>query len=181
MKVWIQAHKGERPASKNFFEAMCGFEELGAEIRFFHNPLEMRQAEPEDILVGYVEAVQQHLEEMGFSYPDLDYPAELEYCLGRKIWKSTINTINFHPEQWPVFVKSIADKEITGVLVRSPRDLVALLYPLWKNPGCKALSGNLGENTGSGSHQKGRTGLQNRASRLFFGFWCDGYGQNSAH
>lgn len=34
MKVWIQAHKGERPASKNFFEAMCGFEELGAEIRF---------------------------------------------------------------------------------------------------------------------------------------------------
>ena len=124
MKVWIQAHKGERPASKNFFEAMCGFEELGAEIRFFHNPLEMRQAEPEDILVGYVEAVQQHLEEMGFSYPDLDYPAELEYCLGRKIWKSTINTINSHPEQWPVFVKSIADKEITGVLVRSPKDLV---------------------------------------------------------
>ena len=124
MRVWIQSHKGYRPASKNFFEAMCGFEELGAEICFFHNPMEMRQAEPEDILVGYVEAVQRHLDEMGFSYPDLDYPAELEYCLGRKIWKSTINTINSHPEQWPVFVKSIADKEITGVLIRSPKDLV---------------------------------------------------------
>lgn len=33
MRVWIQSHKGYRPASKNFFEAMCGFEELGAEIR----------------------------------------------------------------------------------------------------------------------------------------------------
>lgn len=116
MKVWIQSHKGYRPASKNFFEAMCGFEELGAEIRFFHNPMEMRQAEPEDILVGYVEAVQRHLDEMGFSYPDLDYPAELQGYLGRKIWKSTINTINSYPEQWPVFVKSIADKEITGVI-----------------------------------------------------------------
>lgn len=88
MRAWIQSHKGYRPASKNFFEAMCGFEELGAEIRFFHNPTEMWQAEPEDILVGYVEAVQRHLDEMGFSYP----------------------------EQWPVFVKSIADKEITGVI-----------------------------------------------------------------
>lgn len=56
MRVWIQSHKRERPANKNFFEAMCGFEELGAEIRFFHNPLEMRQAEPADILVGYVES-----------------------------------------------------------------------------------------------------------------------------
>lgn len=116
MRVWIQAHKGERPASKNFFEAMCGFEELGAEIRFFHNTVEMRQAAPSDVVVGFVEAVQRHLDEMGFSYPDLDYPAELQGYLGRKIWKSTINTINSYPEQWPVFVKSIADKEITGVI-----------------------------------------------------------------
>ena len=54
MRVWIQSQKGERPANKNFFEAMCGFEELGAEICFFHNPMEMRQAEPADVMVGYV-------------------------------------------------------------------------------------------------------------------------------
>ena len=44
--------------------------------------------------------------------------------LGRKVWSSTINHINFHPELWPLFVKSVEDKEITGVVVKSPKDLV---------------------------------------------------------
>ena len=137
MKVWIQARSNHLPADRDFFWAMCGFEELGAEIRFFHTPAEMRQIkEPSDILVGYVGTVQMHLQDMGFPIPDINYPIQLRPYLGRRIWKSTINTINHHPEQWPVFVKSVADKEITGVLVRSPKDLIgcgnwARDIPVW--------------------------------------------------
>ena len=54
----------------------------------------------------------------------MDYPEELEKYLGRKVWKSRINTINCNPDLWPLFVKSLEDKKFTGVVVRSTKDLL---------------------------------------------------------
>ena len=34
------------------------------------------------------------------------------------------STVNTHPELWPVFIKPFEDKAFTGVLVRSPKDLM---------------------------------------------------------
>lgn len=124
MKVYIQSDNRYCPLDRDFFIAMQGYKELGAEIKFFHTPKEMNQAEREDIIVGYVGTIRRRLHYLGIPVPELDYPPELKSFLGRRVWKSTINTVNNHPEQWPVFVKSVADKEITGVLVQSPKDLI---------------------------------------------------------
>ena len=37
-----------------------------------------------------------------------------------------MDTINRHPEFWPVFVKSVEGKKITGKVIRSPQDLIGL-------------------------------------------------------
>lgn len=124
MRVFIQVDKHDCPLDRNFFIAMQGFKELGAEIQFFQTPEDMKQAEREDIIVGYVGIIRRRLRQLGLLIPELDYPVELQSFLGRKVWQSTINTINSHPEQWPVFVKFLADKEITGVVVSSPKDLI---------------------------------------------------------
>lgn len=54
----------------------------------------------------------------------MDYPEELKEYLGRTIWKTKMNEVNNHPENWPVFVKPIEDKQFTGVVVRSTKDLI---------------------------------------------------------
>lgn len=124
MKVYIQSDKHHVPLDRDFFIAYCGFMEMGAEIIFFYTPEELRESYPEDVVVGYVGTVTQRLHEFGIEIPDLDYPEELSAYLGRNVWHSTINTINTHPELWPVFVKSVKDKRITGRTIRSPKDLI---------------------------------------------------------
>lgn len=54
----------------------------------------------------------------------MDYPVELKKYLGRKIWQTKMNEVNNNPDCWPVFVKPIEDKQFTGVVVRSPKDLI---------------------------------------------------------
>ena len=54
----------------------------------------------------------------------MDYPDELQKYLGRKIWQTKMNEVNNNPDCWPVFVKPLEDKQFTGVVVRSPKDLI---------------------------------------------------------
>lgn len=145
MKVYIQSDNRYCPADRDFFVAMQGYKELGAEIQFFYTPQEMNQAERPDIIVGYVGTIRRRLQYLHLPIPEMDYPVELADFLGRKVWKSTINTVNSHPEQWPVFVKSVADKEITGVLVQTPKDLIGCGnwetdIPIWCSEPVKFVS-----------------------------------------
>lgn len=132
MKVYIQSKNGI-PHNYNFFNAYQGFAEMGFEIMLFENYDKLKYSNPEDVVVGYVDTVRRRLFDFGITAPEVDYPAEIQKYLGRKIWSSKINTINSNPDLWPVFVKPVEDKKFTGVVVRSPKDLI----------GC----GTYGENT----------------------------------
>ena len=124
MKVFIQSSKKYLPCNYNFFNAYQGFYEMGFETVFFHTYDELKASHKEDVVVGYVDTVRNRLYDFGITTPEIDYPKELYPFLKRKIWTSNINTINSRPELWPVFVKPIEDKKFTGVVVRSPKDLI---------------------------------------------------------
>lgn len=124
MKVYIQCDRRGLPDEDSFFLAQKGFEECGMETVGFQSIDELQYAQREDIVVGYVGMVRRQLLRFGVTVPEMDYPEALTFCMGRKVWKSTANTVNRRPEMWPVFMKSVADKAITGVVVRSQKDLI---------------------------------------------------------
>ena len=97
---------------------------MGFEIIPFSDPIELKNSMIEDVVVSSVTIVRERLYDFGIITPEIDYPESIQKYLCRKIWPSTINTINTHPELWPVFVKPIEDKKFTGVVVRSPKDLI---------------------------------------------------------
>lgn len=125
MKAYIQCSKiNHLPSSDNFYKAQLGFYEMGFDTVMFSTPEELLASSLEDVVVGYVGTVKWRLRRFDIVVPEMDYPEELQSFLGRKIWKSTINYINYHPELWPVFVKSVENKEITGKIIADPKDLV---------------------------------------------------------
>lgn len=124
MKVYVQSHPNNFPHNYNFFNAYEGFLDMGAEIIHFSDSQGLVDSKDEDIVVGYVETVRDRLHQLGFETPEMDYPDQLINYIGRRIWKSNINTISNHPELWPVFVKSIEDKRITGKVITSIHDLI---------------------------------------------------------
>lgn len=124
MKVYIQSYKNGLPHNVNFFSAYDGFADMGAETVPFCTIQELSESNAGDIVVGYVDMVRDRLSQLGFTTPEIDYPDELSEFLGRKIWTSHINTINNHPEYWPIFIKSVEDKRISGRIIRSIHDLM---------------------------------------------------------
>lgn len=94
---------------------MTGFEQMGFEIVLFEDlDNVIPEMNREDIVVGGIETVRKRLAQLGIGFEEINYPAPIRKYLGRKIWRSKIDTINSHPEQWPVFVKSIEGKGLRG-------------------------------------------------------------------
>lgn len=108
----------------NFFKAYLGFYEMGFETVFFHDYEVLKSSKREDIVVGYVGTVKRRLMDFAVEFKEVDYPAELQEFLGRRVWHSTINDINASPDLWPLFVKPIENKKFTGVVVNTPKDLI---------------------------------------------------------
>lgn len=124
MKVYVQSYPNNFPHNYNFFNAYEGFLDMGAEIIHFCNPHGLQDSKDIDIVVGYVGTVRDRLNQLGFETPEMDYPNQLINYVGRRIWKSNINTISSHSELWPVFVKSSENKRITGKVITSIHDLI---------------------------------------------------------
>lgn len=124
MKAYIQADKNDFPNNDNFFKAYLAFHEMGLETIFFHNDEVLTTSAKEDVVVGYVGTLRKRLRDFGIIAPKMDYPEELTDYLGRKVWHSHIETISSSLDLWPVFVKSVEDKKFTGVVVRTPGDLI---------------------------------------------------------
>lgn len=129
MKVYIQSDKNQIPHNYNFMNAYQGFREMGFEIVRFCDKEKLRESDREDVVVGYVDTVRERLYDFGFLTPEIDYPDELQKYLGRKIRKTTMNEVSDDPTKWPVFVKPIEDKQFTGVVVHSPKDLIGCGIP----------------------------------------------------
>ncbi len=124
MKAYIQSHENGIPHNYNFMNAYQGFYEMGFEVIPFHDNERFQESKKEDIVVGYVGTVRARLADFGIITPEMDYPDELQKYLGRKIWQTKMNEVNNNPDCWPVFVKPLEDKQFTGVVVRSPKDLI---------------------------------------------------------
>ena len=124
MKVFIQTKPNGIFYNHICFAAYEGFYEMGFEIIPFSEPRELTGSNIEDIVVSSIDIVRNRLYDFGIITPEIDYPESIQKYLGRRIWPSTINTINTHPELWPVFVKPVENKQFTGVVVRSPKDLI---------------------------------------------------------
>lgn len=129
MKVYIQSDKNQIPHNYNFMNAYQGFREMGFEIVRFCDKEKLRESEKEDIVVGYVDTVRARLYDFEIVTPEMDYPEELQKYLGRRIWKTTMNEVSNDPTKWPVFVKPLEDKQFTGVVVNSPKDLIGCGIP----------------------------------------------------
>lgn len=129
MKVYIECRENGYPRSKNSYDAYLGFREMGFEIQFYNTWYDLESAKKEDIVVGFVEVIEQRLRQLGIEIPTLDYPDELQNYLGRRIWRDKINRIAATPELWPVFVKSVENKRFTGAIIRSPKDLIGAGVP----------------------------------------------------
>ena len=104
--------------------AYQGFYEMGFEIVCFCDQEKLRESERGDIVVGYVDTVRARLNDFGITAPEIDYLDELKKYLGRRIWKTKMSEVNSDPAKWPVFVKPVEDKQFTGVVVNSPKDLI---------------------------------------------------------
>lgn len=124
MKVYVQSFPTGIPHNYNFMNAWQGFREMGFEVITFSDNKELSTSVPNDVIVGYVNTVRSRLFDFGITSPEMDYPEELKKYLGRKIWKTTMSRVNNDPECWPVFVKPLEDKQFTGVVVRSTKDLI---------------------------------------------------------
>ena len=124
MKVYIQSTNKYLPHSYNFFNAYQGFNEMGFETIMFHSFEELKTSQKEDIIVSYLDPVRRRLNNFGIIPPEIDYPDELKDFLGRKIWNLKLNQVANSPEMWPVFIKPVETKKFTGVVVRSPKDLI---------------------------------------------------------
>ena len=124
MKVYIQSYENGIPHNYNFMNAYQGFYEMGFEVVPFHDNDKVQESNKEDVVVGYVGTVRARLADFGIITPEMDYPDELQKYLGRKIWQTKMNEVNNNPNCWPVFVKPLEDKQFTGVVVRSPKDLI---------------------------------------------------------
>ncbi len=125
MKVYIQKDKQNQYASVNFAIAFEGFRQMGWEICDFYRGIDIVDNEKENVVVGYVDDIQKVLQKFHIKTPSFNYPDELLPFLGRKIWKSTVNTIANDPKNWNIFIKPTQEtKKFTGVLVKSTKDLI---------------------------------------------------------
>lgn len=60
--------------------------------------------------------------------PMVDYPTELNGYLDRVIIKDKLSHIVNNPSLWPVFIKSVDQKVLTGKVISSTKDLIGISF-----------------------------------------------------
>lgn len=125
MRVFARTKSNGDYFNINIANAAIGFYEMGFEIIKYYLVKDVYDDyEKGDILLDGILQVKYALQKFELETPDIDYPEILQPYMGRKIWTSKINTVNTHPEMWPLFVKPVDGKKFTGVVVREPKDLI---------------------------------------------------------
>lgn len=114
------------PGNINFYTALLGFREMGFECVLYRTMEELADSSREDVVVGGLGPVRNALVRHGVTIEELDYPAELQPYMGRKVWSATVDEVASDRSLWPVFVKSAENKRLTGKVVSSDQDLAGL-------------------------------------------------------
>lgn len=140
MKAYIQTDEKGNYYNVNAYIANDGFISLGWETQKFYQLSEIiEDKNPENVLVGGIGNVRKRLLQIGItpSTADLDYPAELQRFLGRKVWASTLEEIFRNEANWNIFIKPREDtKRFVGKVVRKYGDFIGLMQadkptPIW--------------------------------------------------
>lgn len=131
-KVWLKTKYDESigmqvPYNPNFAQAMYGFRDLGAEIKFYDAIDEIYdKVEREDIVLDYISQCNTIFKKFGANPYIPDYPEVMTKYLGRKVWHDTIYSISCDEKKWSAgyFVKPVKDKVFTGHIIKDLRDLI---------------------------------------------------------
>lgn len=126
MRAFLQCDSTGYPCNPNVFTAFAGLRAMGCECVFFQKYEELIEHKhcKEELIVSGIEMIKQRLQDFGIDCTAINYPEELQKFLGRRIWKSTINEVANTLALWPVFVKSVEGKRLTGRIINSIHDLV---------------------------------------------------------
>lgn len=126
MRAFIQCDSTGLPCNTNAFTAFAGLQAMGYECIFFQKYEELieNNHSKEELIVSGIGMIKRRLQDFGIDCATINYPEELGEYLGRRIWKSTIHKIVNSPTTWPVFIKSVEGKRLSGRVIRSIHDLV---------------------------------------------------------
>ncbi|WP_088834822.1 ATP-grasp domain-containing protein [Paenibacillus tyrfis] len=130
MKAYIQANKKGDFYNVNAFIAYEGFTSLGWEIIKFYDLNEIKDSNPENIVVGGIGNVRKHIEILGIkrNEGEIDYPNSLSSYFGRKIWTTTIQKLFENKQEWNVFIKpKDITKKFVGKVVKEYKDFIGLI------------------------------------------------------
>jgi ATP-grasp domain, R2K clade family 3 len=130
MKAYIQANKNGDFYNVNAFIANEGFTSLGWEAIKYYDIKEIKEINPEDLVVGGVGNVRKRLEILGVerSQGEIDYPNSLSGYFGRKIWATTIQELFENKQNWNIFIKpKDITKKFAGKVVREYKDFIGLI------------------------------------------------------
>lgn len=120
MRAYIH-YTGGRPFNEECAVAQRGFEKLGVDCVPFSTNEELDTANREDVVVAGVLVTGHTLSRWGVEPPSIDYPEELRWLLGRRVWKSTVGEIG--EADLPLFVKPARDKEMPALVASCMEDL----------------------------------------------------------
>lgn len=131
MRAFLQCRDsdiGLEPYNYNIFNAYYGLRDMGFEcVRFSSlQDLEDYYHHKDEIIVGGVEMIRKRLKVFDIEPPIVDYPTELSEYLDRIITKDKLSHIVNNSSLWPVFIKSVDQKVLTGKVITSTKDLVGL-------------------------------------------------------
>jgi len=130
MKAYIQTDKSGNFYNVNTYVANEGFQTLGWETEKYFSVDEIKDNDPESLIVGGIGNVRKRLEKFGVERPsnEIDYPKELEKYLGRKVWVSTIEEIFRDEQKWNIFIKPKKEtKKFVGKVVKDYKDFIGLV------------------------------------------------------
>ncbi|SFN51238.1 protein of unknown function [Paenimyroides ummariense] len=129
MKAYIQTDKSGEFYNVNAFIANEGFKHFGFETEKFYRIEEINDKNPENVIVGGIGNVRKRLEILGITrnQNEIDYPIELQKYLGRRIWKSTLETV-LAEQKFNIFIKpDIETKKFTGKVFKNELDFIGLI------------------------------------------------------
>jgi ATP-grasp domain, R2K clade family 3 len=130
MKAYIQTDASGNFYNVNAYVANDGFQTLGWETEKYVSVDDIADRDPEHVVVGGIGNVRKRLAQLGIVRPkgEIDYPAELQSYLGRRVWATTLEELFTDEKCWPVFAKPRQEtKKFAGKVMRDFKDFIGLI------------------------------------------------------
>lgn len=126
MRAFLQCDSAGYPYNPNVFTAFAGLRAMGYECIFFQKYEELIEYNhiKKELIVSGIEIIRRRLQDFGIECITINYPKELDKYLGRRIWESTMNEIANTPSAWPIFIKSVEGKKLSGRVINNIHDLI---------------------------------------------------------